>query len=107
MTREEVKDLFMMLKSVYPMFDISTDKVNTWYGLMRDMDFKRVMAKAEQHAQSNRFAPTVAEISGYAPTENTHLNKMREWEKEAANVRPEVKNEFKQKMQQLIRGKSK
>lgn len=110
MNRSEVKELFQIIGNVYPNFIPSdqeqlTRKVNTWTELMKDMDYKRVMAKAKDHVQSNKFPPTVAEIAAYAPERNEHLDKMRQWEKEAAEVPQEVKDDFKKKLEQLFKEK--
>lgn len=105
MTREEIIELFKLIKSVYPTFEVTTEKVDSWTRLMKDMDYKRVMAKTEEHAQSNKFPPTIAEIAAYAPEENKHLEKMRQWKKEADKVPEEVKTDFKNKMQQLLKDK--
>lgn len=107
MERREVVELFKLIKSVYPNFEVDSGKADTWHRLMKDMDFVRVMAKAEQHVQANKFPPTIAEIAAYAPEENKHLEKMQQWEAEAAKVPPEVKREFAQRFQELLRGKAK
>jgi len=105
--REQVKKLFKFLASIYPNFEVSSHKLNVWARMMRDMDYKRVMAKAEQHAIENKFPPTIADIAAYAPPENETLKKMEQWRKEAEQVPTEVKLRFREKMQQLIREKGK
>lgn len=105
MDRDEVKELFKLITSVYPRFEVSAQKVDTWTYLMKKMDFKRVMAKAEQHVMENKFPPTVAEIAAYPPEHNDHLDKMKQWEQEAAKVSEETKHRFKYEMQKLIREK--
>jgi len=104
--RKQVVELFKFIRDIYPMFEVSSGKVNSWHRMMKKMDFERVMAKAEQHAAENKFPPTVAEIAAYAPEKNEHLEKMRQWEKEAAEVPQSVKDEFKLKMEQLFKEKS-
>lgn len=111
MNREEVKELFQLIGSVYPMFipdnkEQLTQKVNTWTRLMRNMDFERVMAKAEDHVQTNKYPPTIAEISAFAPEKNETLEKMKQWKREADQVPESVKEEFRQKLQQLMKEKS-
>jgi hypothetical protein len=107
MTRDEVKDLFKMISSMYPTFEVSTGKIDTWARMMRKMDFDRVMAKAEKHALENKFPPTIAEIAAFAPEENDHLEKMERWKEEAAQVPPELKQRFNQSIQQLLKEKRK
>lgn len=111
MNREQVKELFQFLISVYPNFMPETDKkltqkVNAWASVMQTMDFDRVMARAREYAQENRFPPTIAEISAYAPPENETLKQMEQWRREAEQVPTETKIEFSRKMKQLIKEKS-
>lgn len=107
MTREEVVSLFKLLKSFYPKFEVSTEKVNNWAWAMKKMDFDRVMAKAEEHVQTNKFPPTVSEIAAYAPPKNETLEKMKRWEREAAQVPIETKQEFARSMKKLLKDKAK
>lgn len=106
MNRSEVIELFKMLKDVYPNFEVSTQKVNTWSRLTKDMDYKRVVRKTEEHISSNKFPPTIAEIAAYAPEENKVLKQMEEWKREADKVPESTKEEFRRKMQELIKEKS-
>lgn len=106
MTREEVVQLFKLLKSFYPNFDVSSEKINHWTWAMKKMDFNRVMAKAQEHVQSNKFPPTIAEIAAYAPKKNEALEKMQQWKREAEQVPPEVKKQFAYKLQKLLKDKA-
>src|SRR5699024_3027306 len=112
MNREQVKQLFQLIGSVYPTFlpddqDKLISKVDTWTHLMKDMYFKRVMVKAEKHVQSNKFPPTIAEISAIAPPKNETLEKMKQWEREAEQVPDEVKQNFAKQLEHLIKDKKK
>lgn len=107
MTREQVKSLFRFLVSVYPNFEVSTEKIDTWTAVMKDMDYDRVMAKARAHAQENKFPPTIAEISAYAPKKNDTFEKMRKWEEEASRVPQHVKDNFKRQIKILFEEKAK
>lgn len=106
MTREEVVQLFKFLKNIYPTFEVSTDKVDTWTRIMQKMDYQRVMVKAEKHASENKFPPTIAEISAFAPEKNETLEKMKQWKKEADQVPESVKQEFRKKLEQLMKDKN-
>lgn len=105
MDREQVIQLFKLIKSVYPNFEVDTQKVDTWTRLMKDMDFKRVIAKAEEHVQTNKFPPTIAEISAFAPPKNNTLEKMKQWEREHEQVPDEVKQQFAEQLKHLIKDK--
>lgn len=106
MNRNEVVELFKILKDVYPTFEVSTQKVNTWARLTEKMDFKRVMKKTEEHVATNKFPPTISEIAAYAPEENKTLKQVEEWKREAAKVPESTKLEFRKKMKELIKEKS-
>ena len=111
MNREQVKELFQLLGNAYPHFIPNTkeelsDKVDVWTSVMKSMDYERVMARAKEHIQANKFPPTIAEVSAYAPKKNDTLEKMERWEKEAAEVPQEVKDRFRRKIINLFEEKS-
>lgn len=106
MNRDQVIELFKLIKSVYPNFEVDSHKVDTWTRIMKGMDFKRVMAKTEEHVQTNKFPPTIAEISAFAPPENETLKKMKRWEREAEQVPDEVKQRFAERLNHLLKDKS-
>ena len=111
MNREQVKELFQFIGSIYPSFipdnqEKLTRKVDTWTRLMRKMDFERVMAKTEQHSLESKFHQTIADVAAYAPEKNEHLEKMRQWEKEAKKVPQHVKENFKKQLNQLLKDKA-
>ena len=112
MDREQVKKLFRLLGNAYPQFMPTTpeklkDKIDTWTSIMKDMDYERVMSRARQHVQENKFPPTIAEVSAYAPERNDTLEKMRRWEEEAKKVPPQVKQKFEQEIKKLFEDKAK
>lgn len=83
MTRDEVKGLFKFLKYVYPNFEVSSEKVDIWHELLADQDLNEVMRKAKDHAKTNKYPPSVAEL--YTPKhkeENEFLKQYRQWLKE-------------------------
>ena len=106
MNRMQVVELFKFLKSIYPSFDVNTEKIDAWAIAMTDMDYERVMARVKEYVKENKFPPTVAEIAAYAPEPNTTLQQMEQWRKEAEKVPEHVKLLFKQKIEQLIREKA-
>lgn len=106
MTREQVKQLFKIIVSVYPNFDVDSTKLNIWTSLMRDMDYQRVLEKTKDYMQKNKFPPTIADISAFKPKENEYLEKIIRWKKESEKVPNELKQEFKNKLLQLVRDKN-
>jgi len=105
MNRGDVKQLFKIISEIYPMFEVTTEKINTWTRLMKKMDLDRVMAKVDKHAMENKFSPTIAEIAAYPPEKNEHLEKMQRWKEESAQVSPEKKRQFAEEIKKLIASK--
>lgn len=70
---------------------------------MKGMDFDRVMARAKEHVTTNKFPPTIAEISAYAPEKNEHLEKFERWKREAAQVPESKKREFYEAVKNWLR----
>jgi hypothetical protein len=101
MTKADVLELFKMIKSIYPTFEVTQEKIDIWAKVMKDMDFERVKVRSNEHFATNKFPPTIAEISAYAPPKNETLEKVKQWEKEAAEVSEETKRKFKQKLEEL------
>lgn len=106
LNRNEALSVLESITGMYPRFELTEQVIEAWLPLLEEMDYKRVMARLRNHAVSNRFPPTIAEISAYAPPENTALKKMEKWQREAEQVPDEVKQKFQQKMKQLIQEKS-
>ncbi|SEH77883.1 Loader and inhibitor of phage G40P [Halobacillus karajensis] len=111
MDKKQVLEIFKVLQNIYPRFmpestEEAQDKLNTWTRMMRDMDFKRVMKKVEEHIIANKFPPSIAEISAYAPKDNESLRKMEQWRKEAENVPQETKDRFQAKLKELMEAKT-
>jgi len=100
--KKQVVEIFKLIKSVYPNFEVDQMKVDTWSKVMKGQDYERVIIKLEEHMKTNKFPPTIAEITAYAPKENQHLKKMEEWKKEAAKVPEETKRQFREKLKQLV-----
>lgn len=62
MNREQVKELFKILVDVYPRFEVSTSKVDTWTSLLKDQDYEIVISNALHHCKTSRFEPVVADV---------------------------------------------
>jgi len=106
LNREQVIELFKFLKSVYPTFEVSSKKVDVWTKVMSNMDYDRVIKKAEGYVVENKYPPTIADLAAYAPPKNETLKKMERWEHEAEQVPDHVKKQFRDKLKQLIQEKS-
>lgn len=107
MNRDQVKNLFKVLVKAYPSFEVDAEKVDIWTSIMKNMDYERVMARAQEHIQTNKFPPTIAEISAFAPKKDDTLEKMRQWEEEAKKVPTHVKQNFEKQIKKLFEDKAK
>jgi len=105
-TKADVLELFKLIKSIYPTFEVTQEKIDIWANVMKKMDYERVIVRAREHFAENKFPPTIAEIAAYAPEKNEHLEKMRQWEKEAEQVPQRVKDNFKKQLEKLLKDKA-
>ena len=66
MTLEEFKDVARVINALYGTgekvtFD-TVAKVKAWYSCLSDLDYAAVSAAVKNHAMTNKFPPTIAEI---------------------------------------------
>jgi hypothetical protein len=83
--REEVKEVFKILKNVYPQFEITSEKLDIWSKFLSDQNPAIVMRNAERFVLDNKFPPSIADLrerklEAYS---TSIFDKMREWEKDA------------------------
>lgn len=98
MTKKEVLELFRLLKSIYPQFEVDQFKIDTWARLLEGQNFEKVMRKADKHVIEHKFPPAIAELIEFVSPENEFLEKQKAWRREAekrikkdkekGNVRP-------------------
>jgi hypothetical protein len=62
MTRDEVKKVFMVLRNVYPQFEVTSEKLDIWHKLFQDQNSAIVMKNLEQYVTVNKFPPTIADL---------------------------------------------
>src|SRR5690625_2846423 len=100
--KKQIVEMFKLIKSVYPNFEVDQMKVDAWAKVMRGQDYDRIIIKLKEHKKTNKFPPTIAEITANAPKKNYHLKKKKKWKREAAKVPEETKSQFREKLKQLI-----
>lgn len=90
MKREEVKEVFKLIKSVYPQFEVDTGKIDTWTRLMKDQNPAVVMRNAERYVLEQKFPPTIADIreTKLEAHSNDFLKKVAQWEGDAVGYKP-------------------
>lgn len=85
MTRDEVKEIFKILNSVYPQFEVTKEKLDIWYGLLRDQNPAIVMRNTERYVLDSKFPPTIADLrERHSEAHNSNiLDQIKEWEANA------------------------
>lgn len=86
MNREQVKEVFKLLKNVYPQFEVSSEKVDTWTKMLQEQNPAIIMRNAERHVLENKFPPTIADLRerDHAAYKSNILEKIKEWEANAS-----------------------
>lgn len=74
---------------------------------MKDMDYELVTKRLMSHVVENKFPPTIAEISAYASKENTYLKELEHRHEKAEEVPQHIKDDFREKFEELVRKRSK
>ena len=87
MTREETKELLMMIQAIYPHFKVGKDEmtatINAWNLMLEEYPAPSVNAALQIYVKTNAtgFAPSVSQLIGciYAPHENEQLSEGEAW----------------------------
>lgn len=87
MTKRQVAELLKFLNEVYPNFEITQSKIDTWAHLMKRQNPAKVMRRAEKYALENKFPPSVADLSERTTEaySNDFLDKVKQWERDAVD----------------------
>lgn len=67
MTKKQVAEVLLQIHNVYPRFDVTQARIDTWYGFLKDQNPAVVMRKVENHFISEKFPPTIAEVITIKP----------------------------------------
>lgn len=86
MTRDEVKEVFKLLANVYSQFEVTKEKIDIWFKLLKDHNPAIVMRNAERHVLESKFPPTIADLKEQRleAYKSNALDKIKEWEHNAA-----------------------
>lgn len=86
MDRKQVKEIFKILKNVYPQFEVTSEKVDVWASFLKDQNPAIIMRNTERFVLESKFPPTIADIRERrieAYSSNV-LDQIKEWERNAA-----------------------
>ncbi|MBA2176135.1 hypothetical protein H0266_14660 [Halobacillus locisalis] len=107
MKREQAIDVLETISELYPQkFDITERVANMLIPKLLEMDYQAVLSKLSDFAVRSPFPPTIGEIAVYEPEKNHHLDQMKQWEAEAAEVSDEIRRQFMDKFRSLTEDKS-
>lgn len=86
MDRKHVIEVFKVIKGVYPLFEVSTEKVDLWARLLKDQNPAVIMRNTEKYVLNQKFPPTIADIREVKleAHSNDFLKKVAMWESEAS-----------------------
>lgn len=85
MTRDQVKEVFKILKYAYPLFEVTSEKVDAWTRLLKDQNPAVIMRNAERFILESKFPPSIADLRerNHAAYQSNILDQIKEWEKNA------------------------
>lgn len=87
MTKKQMGEVLVFLNSVYPNFEVTQFKIDSWTRILKDNNPADVMKNAERYALENKFPPTIYDIKAPPKSEahsQDYLAKIRKWEEEAS-----------------------
>ena len=87
MTREETKELLMMIRAIYPNFNVKTEEmtptINAWHLMLEDYPAEAIKGALQIYVKTNNtgFAPSVSQLIGsmFAAKENDQLSEGEAW----------------------------
>lgn len=68
MTKKEVVDLLTKIKTAYERFEITPEKIDLWCEFLADHDTDKVNTCLNRHIASEKFAPTIADVTNGGDT---------------------------------------
>jgi hypothetical protein len=86
MKREQVKEIFKLIKNTYSQFEVTSEKIDVWAKLLKDQNPAVIMRNAERHVLESRFPPVIADLRerNIEAYNSNILEQIKEWEKNAA-----------------------
>lgn len=87
MTRDETKELLMMIKAIYPNFNVKSEEmtptINAWHLMLEEFNYMDVKKALSIYVRTGNtgFAPSVSQLIGalYKPQEMEQLSEGEAW----------------------------
>ncbi len=105
MNYDQALEILRTIREMYGdhKFPMTKRKVNLMISQLETMDYDKVMSRVEEHVRNSPYPPALCDIAVYEVPDNGMSEKMKQWEKEAAEVPEETKRLFEEKLNELIR----
>jgi hypothetical protein len=83
MTGDQTYSILKHIAAAYPRFEITEQRLEVWHEYLQNMPYEQVLAKVKHHIASEKFPPSIAEISVQPRQKNEFLEELKEWERDA------------------------
>lgn len=86
MKRDQVKEVFKLIKNTYSQFEATSEKIDVWTRLLKDQNPAVVMRNTERYILENKYPPVIADLRErkLEAYNSNILDQIKEWEKNAA-----------------------
>jgi hypothetical protein len=86
MNRNQVKEVFKLIKNTYSQFEVTSERVDVWTRMLKDQNPAVIMRNTERYILENKFPPTIADLRQrkQEADESNILDQIKGWEKNAA-----------------------
>lgn len=110
MTIDEAMEVLYTMEEMYPKFKLTERKAKILVPNLKKMNFRKVMENLGEHVMHHPYPPQLSEIAAYEEEEveeeeESPLAEIERWKEEAKKVTPEMKLEFQEQLEQLLREK--
>lgn len=105
MNSNEASEILLMIKEVYPKWELTETKLKALVPVLLKMDYPGVVDNLHEHIASKPFAPTMNEIAAYPKVADKTQEKIKAFEREAEEnpPTPEQREVLKARLKQFMR----
>lgn len=85
MKRDQVKEIFKLIKNTYSQFEVTSEKIDVWTRLLKDQNPAIVMRNTERYILENKYPPVIVDLRErkLEAYNSNILDQIKEWEKNA------------------------
>ncbi|RLL43914.1 hypothetical protein D8M04_13500 [Oceanobacillus piezotolerans] len=103
MMQKEAVEILETISEFYPTFELTKRKAKVLISHLLLMDYEGVKNNLIIYIAKSPYAPKLSDIAVYPPEPNMHLEKWKKWEEEAKKVPEEVKQNFREQFDKLLK----